>query len=352
MGVVYEAGQISLRRRVALKVLPFAAAMDPTQLRRFQTEALAAAQLHHTNIVPVHSVGSERGVHYLTIYELLSLRPAIDGQDRQEVLRKIAQEEPTPPRRRNSAIPRELETILLKAMNKEPGWRYATAQELADDLRRFLDDKPIKARRPTVWEHRVKSSRRHKPLVRSAVVVLVLAVVGLATGMVLLARKQAELERQRDKARHQGERARHIVDEMYTRLSERWLDQDPGNAELRREILGKAAQYYEQFAREPGTDPERRLEAARAWLRAREIGWTLRTTKEAEGALHRAIELFAELADGLSMQTLEPRDGQVRALIRLGDLLFVVGRNAEAERFYRAAIEMSHSIVADHPGVP
>ncbi len=62
MGVVYEAVQISLRRRVALKVLPFAAAMDPTQLRRFQTEALAAAQLHHTNIVPVHSVGSERGV--------------------------------------------------------------------------------------------------------------------------------------------------------------------------------------------------------------------------------------------------------------------------------------------------
>ncbi len=64
MGVVYEAVQRSLNRRVALKVLPFAAAMDPTQLRRFQTEALAAAQLHHTHIVPVYSVGCERGVHY------------------------------------------------------------------------------------------------------------------------------------------------------------------------------------------------------------------------------------------------------------------------------------------------
>ena len=64
MGVVYEAIQRSLSRRVALKVLPFAAAMDPTQLRRFQTEALAAAQLHHTHIVPVYSVGCERGVHY------------------------------------------------------------------------------------------------------------------------------------------------------------------------------------------------------------------------------------------------------------------------------------------------
>ena len=264
MGVVYEAVQVA-RRRVALKVLPFAAAMDPTQLRRFQTEALAAAQLHHTNIVPVHSVGSERAciitrcssstarlwlrqlpsasgwnhsprpmgrrykrtrpVHipavasfsamslswesrpprlwttptrsgsftaissqriycstrpassgsltwvwpgsgktrmtmtgdmlgtlrymspeqslakrgYLdhrtdiyslgvTLYELLTLRPSIEGQDRQEVLRKIAQEDPTPPRLLNPAVPRELDTILLKAMRREPGSRYATAR--------------------------------------------------------------------------------------------------------------------------------------------------------------------------------------------------------------------------------
>jgi serine/threonine protein kinase len=64
MGVVYEAEQMSLGRRVALKVLPFAAAMDSQQLRRFRTEAQAAAQLHHTNIVPVFWVGCERGVHY------------------------------------------------------------------------------------------------------------------------------------------------------------------------------------------------------------------------------------------------------------------------------------------------
>ena len=64
MGVVYEAIQLSLNRRVALKVLPFAAALDPHQLRRFQIEAQAAAQLHHTSIVPVFSVGCERGVHF------------------------------------------------------------------------------------------------------------------------------------------------------------------------------------------------------------------------------------------------------------------------------------------------
>src|SRR5262249_23173688 len=64
MGVVYEAVQVSLGRRVALKVLPFAPTMDPRHLQRFQNEARAAAQLHHTNIVPVYSVGCERGVHF------------------------------------------------------------------------------------------------------------------------------------------------------------------------------------------------------------------------------------------------------------------------------------------------
>ena len=64
MGVVYEAQQLSLGRRVALKVLPFAAALDTRQLQRFKNEAQAAAHLHHTNIVPVFAVGCERGVHY------------------------------------------------------------------------------------------------------------------------------------------------------------------------------------------------------------------------------------------------------------------------------------------------
>src|SRR5579871_2142791 len=64
MGVVYEAIQMSLGRKVALKVLPFAATLDPRQRQRFQHEAEAAAGLHHGNIVPVYAVGCERGLHY------------------------------------------------------------------------------------------------------------------------------------------------------------------------------------------------------------------------------------------------------------------------------------------------
>ena len=70
----------------------------------------------------------------VTLYELLTLRPAFGGDDRAEVLRRIAQEEPRPPRRLNPAIPAAFETIVLKAMAKEPARRYASAARMADDL--------------------------------------------------------------------------------------------------------------------------------------------------------------------------------------------------------------------------
>jgi hypothetical protein len=82
MGIVYEAEQISLNRRVALKVLPFAAALDSKQLQRFKNEAQAAASLHHTTIVPVYAVGCERGVHYYAMQY-------IDGQTVAALVREL-----------------------------------------------------------------------------------------------------------------------------------------------------------------------------------------------------------------------------------------------------------------------
>src|SRR5215470_16125460 len=86
MGVVYEAEQVSLGRRVALKVLPFAATLDSRQLQRFQNEAQAAAHLQHQNIVPVHSVGCERGVHFYAMQ-------FIDGRPLSDLVRQLRQRE-------------------------------------------------------------------------------------------------------------------------------------------------------------------------------------------------------------------------------------------------------------------
>ena len=91
MGIVYEAEQISLGRRVALKVLPFAATMDPKQLQRFRNEAKAAASLHHEHVVPVYGVGCERGVHYYAMQ-------FIDGITLAQVIAgRTVGEKPNPP---------------------------------------------------------------------------------------------------------------------------------------------------------------------------------------------------------------------------------------------------------------
>jgi serine/threonine protein kinase len=86
MGIVYEAVQLSLGRRVALKVLPFAAALDAKHLQRFRNEAHAAAQLHHTNIVPVYAVGHDRGVHFyaMQLIEGQNLASVIEGLRQQQ----------------------------------------------------------------------------------------------------------------------------------------------------------------------------------------------------------------------------------------------------------------------------
>lgn len=333
MGVVYEAEQLGLNRRVALKVLPLAAALDPRQRQRFQVEAQAAALLQQEHIVPVYGVGCDRGIAYYamqfiagrsladwiaeqrgllgpppsgsgsrnradfrlaagwglhaaealehahgigvlhrdvkpsnllvddrghlwitdfglarfvqdddptltrtgdlvgtlrymspeqlrgdravvdhrcdvyalgaSLYELLTLRPAFDGRDRSEILQRILHDEPPAPRRIDPAIPRDLETIVLKAMAKEPAPRYASARAMAEDLRRFLDDQPILARRPGLPERSLRWARRHRNVLATAVGVLLLS---MAVGALLLWQSNVSLRVARSRERQAFER--------------------------------------------------------------------------------------------------------------------------------------------------
>ncbi len=170
----------------------------------------------------------------VTLYELLTLQPALDGHYQQVLLQQLTLEEPRAPRRLNPTLPTDLETIVLKAMAKEVENRYATAQDLADDLQRFLKDEPLQAQRPTLLQRVRRWSRRHAPLVWSAgvsaITLLVMAVIGLAVNNVLIdrertkadrRRKEAEIARQESEAARQNEAAkfklaREVVDEMLT----------------------------------------------------------------------------------------------------------------------------------------
>jgi serine/threonine protein kinase/Flp pilus assembly protein TadD len=322
MGVVYEAVQEPLGRRVALKVLPFHRLLGPTHLERFQQEARAAGRLHHTNIVPVFGVGEAEGVYYyamqfiegrsldgvlrdlkergtgeapaalthhpaffsqgessqapdadyfrgvarvgvqvaealeyahlhgvihrdikpsnllldaagtvwitdfglakaeggnaltqpgdllgtprymaperfqgqfgprsdiyglgVTLYELLTLRPVFEDVEVLRLVERIRQETPPPLRKINPRVPRDLETIVGKAMAREPADRYATAAALAEDLRRFLTDRPILARRSSPLEQVWRWSRRNPALAALVATVLLLLVGGSGTAI-------------------------------------------------------------------------------------------------------------------------------------------------------------------------
>jgi len=544
MGVVYEAEQISLARRVALKVLPFAATMDPRQLQRFQNEARAVAQLHHTNIVPVYYVSCERGVHFYamqyidghslarviadlrlppspkiadsrlqiadlkdaakspqtsepareslgsqseicnlqsaicnstelalftavstkdagyfravaqlgiqaaealdhahqmgiihrdikpanllvdatgrlwvtdfglarianpggdagggltltgdlvgtlrymspeqalakrivvdhrtdiyslgaTLYELLTLRPAFTGEDRHELLRQIAFEEPKPPRRINHAIPAELETIVLKAMEREPADRYATAQEMAQDLRAFLEDKPIRAKRPSVLEKARKWARRHRGLMRSAVAGLIFAVVALATSAVLIWREkeqtraayQAESkQRQRADAQYlaaeaQRRRARAAVEDMYTQVAEKWLAGKPRLQPLQREFLEKALKFYLEETQEYSNDPVVLRQTAKAHYRVGAIQHKLGRLERAVPAYGHAIRLFGQLAADYKDDPAY-RYELSASHDALGNTFQALGRPRDAETAYRESRRLAERLVEDFP---
>jgi len=104
----------------------------------------------------------------LTLYELLVQRPAFDETDRNKLIHQVTHQEPPQPRKVNRAVPRDLETIVLKAIDREPARRYQTAAALAADLQRYLDDKPIQARRVSARERLWRFCRRNPALAASA----------------------------------------------------------------------------------------------------------------------------------------------------------------------------------------
>jgi WD40 repeat protein len=172
----------------------------------------------------------------VTLYELLTLEPVFAGKDRQELLRQIAFEEPARPRRLNPAIPADLETVVLKALEKSPAERYATAQELANDLKRFLEGVPIQAR-PVGKVERLWRWCRRNPAPTAAGVLAVLAVAAMTTLtfgsalMVQLREEQAltrialrEADAQRARAEDQERFARHYLYGAQMNLAQRALE--------------------------------------------------------------------------------------------------------------------------------
>jgi eukaryotic-like serine/threonine-protein kinase len=140
----------------------------------------------------------------LTLYELLAMRPAFDEKDRNKLIKQMTTGEPAPLHKIKREAPRDLVTIVHKAIDRDPARRYATAEHMASDLQRFLDDEPILARRQTLVERYWRWARRNPGIaLLGGVLTAVLVIVTVAS--LIIAKQMATLA---DNARHNEEKAR------------------------------------------------------------------------------------------------------------------------------------------------
>jgi WD40 repeat protein/serine/threonine protein kinase len=158
----------------------------------------------------------------VTLYELLTLQPAFDDSNRGRLMEQVLHEEPVRPCRLDPRISRDLETIVLKAMACEPGDRYPCAEALAEDLRRFVTDRPILARRASVFERSRRWCRRNPALAAAGglAVVALGAMIALGVGSVFalrLSREQAQTAAALERAELAAERLR--TEEQKTRAA-------------------------------------------------------------------------------------------------------------------------------------
>ncbi|MEX0676850.1 MAG: protein kinase [Pirellulales bacterium] len=235
------------------------------------------------------------------LYELLTGEMPFRGELRMLIV-QILQEEPPSPRKLNGRVPRDLETICLKCLAKEPARRYATAQALADDLRRFLAGEPILARPVGRVERSWRWCRRNRvtAAMSAAVLVLLLAVsIGSTIAAINIADARDEArdnadqaqrnadealrhakdaenarqneQRERERAEDNFRKAREAVDRYYTAVSQNTLLNEPALVPLRKELLQSALEYYKAFLETRSNDPAIRAELAAAYFRVADI---------------------------------------------------------------------------------
>lgn len=496
MGIVYEAEQISLGRRVAIKMLPFASVMDQKQVARFKNEAQAAAGLHHPNIVPVYAVGHERGIHYfsmqliegqsledaisqlrgagktkpakspskttanqfstqqsihsqsfarsvaqlgkqaadalhyahengvvhrdikpsnllldadsklwitdfglarisgatnltlsgamigtarymspeqaaarmhevdhrsdiyslgITLYELLTLQPAFDGLTRQELLRAVETQQPESPRTLNASIPTDLETIVLKAIEKDRDDRYRSAAELAEDLQHFLEGRPTNAKRPGTIDHLSRWISKHQLTVAATTVLLVIALVGVSAVAAMLHSKNQVIEAQKTQIADEAATAalflresQRAVDNFGAKVDQR-LEHLPGSSQLRKELLGELEKYYSAFLQQAGDDQALAVDLATTRFRLAAVYQRMGDFDSATDGYQQALAGFEELL----RQSPDDLDRLADVAIchnNLGQVAAKRGDESLAKQHYQSAI-VSYAELAEqgHP---
>ncbi len=255
----------------------------------------------------IKDIGPRTDVYALgaILYELLTGRPPHRGENMLETLDQVRTQEPLPPSRLQPRLPRDLSTICLKALSKSPDRRYATAEAMADDLRRWLDGKPIQARAVGRAEKAWRWCRRNPVVAALTGIVILVSLVGIGSVLsqwLRAERAAATALSERDKAKLEAARAlknfdtaQEAVDTMLSRVGSKWLADVPHMMTVRREILEDAIRFQQRFLQE-SDDPAIRAEAGDAYFRVGTICSMLGQNEDAAAAFLRAKTLYEGLA--------------------------------------------------------
>jgi serine/threonine protein kinase len=299
-----------------------------------------------------------------TLYELLTLRPAFDEPDRAHLIERVTHGEPPRPRQVEGRIPRDLETIVLKAMAREPAARYQNAEALAEDLQRFLLDRPIRARRAGPAERAWRWCRRN-PVVAGLLTTAVVLAAGLAVLALLLWDRQRQTAAALEAEAAQNQRAQEnlklalqamdevflkpVEEEVSRKERQRQLPLPPQELHrLDRNVLQKGLDFYERFTQANSTDTSLRAETGKAYQRVGALRMALGEHAGAETALRQSMAILEGLAEEYPAVP-EYRRTLANDYHWLGNVLRVTGRHREAEELLRKDVAVTEHLVAESP---
>jgi serine/threonine protein kinase len=294
------------------------------------------------------AVGTATDVYALgaILYECLTGRPPFQGASVADTLEQVRRHEPVPVRRLQPAVPADLETIALKCLQKEPGKRYASAADLADDLLRYLQRRPILARPIGPLARGWRWCRRN-PRVAGLLALLAASLLTGLTGTTVMWRKAVarkdEAEANFAKSEASLREAFRATNESFVVISDDKLLQEPHTLELRRELLARSQPYFKSFVAQRQGDPAWKRELAHANARLAFVSQQLDPSDVAAAQWREAMSLWEELLRD------DPTDAEAR--LELAKMLVSLAyqerkdcRWAEAEGHLVAALDHLRAI--------
>ena len=312
------------------------------------------------------------------MYDMLTGRPPFRGVTVMDTLNQVQKLEPLPPVRLAPKVPIDLQTICLKALQKDQKKRYATAGDMAADLDRYLNGEPILARPTPLWERSLKWVKR-RPALATLISVSTLAFFSLLTvgglwlnsereqeaalkemerqgrlkeeGLKVEAEKERdEAERQRNLAQDSLKHARQAVQYMLTRVGSSDLRNEPKFELVRKDLLDKALAFNKEFLASGNvTAPALKFEVAMAFWQVGDINKELGNLDEAVKQYQKATERF------IALQKENPNKGEYEegvyaCFYEQASALRLLGNLSDSENCYQQALDLVDRLAKRFPG--